>query len=123
MKGATIRRSFRASRVECPARLMPKPLGPSRVTRQLALAHHIERLIEDGHLRDPATNATSPRIPPPTKKRLRSPAALIIPPPQEGGSDLYRGGGSLPLGLCLCYPKLRCIRKAWRSQNGPLSRY
>ena len=56
MSGATVRCKFVAATKRAPCRTVtraansPKSRCPSRAARMLALAHHIERLIETGEL-------------------------------------------------------------------------
>ena len=53
----------------------PKPPGPSRLARVLALAHFVERLVDAGDLPDYATAATALGV---TRARLSQLLALLL---------------------------------------------
>ncbi len=57
MSGPTIRRQFRRPLAEPEPSPTAIPQGPSRIARQLALAHHIEALVESGKVEDYAQAA------------------------------------------------------------------
>lgn len=75
MRGATILRRFRATRQGPTTRPIPKPQGPSRIARQLALARHIERLIDEGHIKDYAHAASTLGL---TRARLTQIMNLLL---------------------------------------------
>ena len=58
MSGVTVKYTVDFGRRQDEARELPVPTDvPTRLARQLALAHHVERLVEDGTLRDYAEAA------------------------------------------------------------------
>ena len=85
MSGASIRCKFVASPKPAPGRTAPKvvrspkPNGPSRAARMLALAHHIERQIEDGAIPDYATAARALGL---TRARLTQIMNLLLLGPE-----------------------------------------
>ena len=85
MSGATVRCKFVASPKSAPGRAAPKvvrsprPSGPSRTARMLALAHHIERQIEEGAIPDFATAARALGL---TRARLTQVMNLLLLAPE-----------------------------------------
>ena len=81
MSGATVRCKFVAAAKRAPGRPVtraansPKPRGPSRTARMLALAHHIERRIDAGAIPDYATAARSLGV---TRARLTQLMNLLL---------------------------------------------
>ena len=73
MSGATVRCKFVPAAKPTPGKhapkvvRSPKPSGPSRTARMLALAHHIERQIDDGAIPDYAAAARALNL---TRARL-----------------------------------------------------
>ena len=91
MSGATVRCRFVASPKPAPGRSAPKvvrspkPSGPSRSARMLALAHHISRLVEAGDLTGYAEAA---RILGLTRARLTQVMKLLLLSPEIQGQVL-----------------------------------
>ena len=83
MRGTTIRRRFRRPLGECEPLSVALPVGPTRIACQLALAHHIEGLIEGGKVRDYSEAAKQLGL---TRARLTQIANLLLLAPwlQEG---------------------------------------
>ena len=79
MKGATIRRQFREPRAERAATPEPKPQGPSRVARLLALAHHVESLLGSGQLKSHAEAARQLGL---TRARMTQVSNLLLLSPE-----------------------------------------
>ncbi len=85
MSGATVRCKFVPAARPGPGRAVtkavssPLPNGPSRTARMLALAHHIERLIEAGELTGYAEAARSLGL---TRARLTQVMNLLLLAPQ-----------------------------------------
>ena len=53
MTSVTVKVAFRSCRRhEAPQTPTPKPTGPTAIARRIALAHHVDALIERGELRD-----------------------------------------------------------------------
>ncbi len=52
MTAITVKVSFRTARRSEAPPPAPKPVGPTAIARRIALAHHVEALIERGELRD-----------------------------------------------------------------------
>ncbi len=81
MSGATVRCKFVAATKRAPGRTVtraaksPKPRAPSRAARMLALAHHIERLIEAGELTGYSEAARSLGL---TRARLTQVMSLLL---------------------------------------------
>ena len=81
MSGATVRCKFVAAAKRAPCRTVtraadsPKPRAPSRTARMLALAYHVERLIEAGAIPDYATAARSLGV---TRARLTQLMNLLL---------------------------------------------
>ena len=93
MSGATVRCKFVASPKPAPGRAVtkavksPKPTGPSRTARMLALAHHIERQIEDGAIPDYAAAARALGL---TRARITQVMNLLLLAPEIQGRILRR---------------------------------
>lgn len=103
------RGSAPAEGAPCPARKAAPP-GPCRAARMLALAHHLERLVEEGKLRDYADAARRLGI---TRARVSQIADLLLLSPaiQE----------ALLLGTARASERdLRRVVKElnWQKQNG-----
>ncbi len=81
MSGATVRCKFVASAKRAPCRTVaraansPKPRGPSRTARMLALAHYVERLVEAGEL---SGYAEAARVLGLTRARLTQVMGLLL---------------------------------------------
>ena len=73
-RGTVGRRSPKPAATDAPP---PKPSGPTRLARQLALAHRIEQAIDDGTLEDYADAARRFGI---TRARMSQIARLIMLP-------------------------------------------
>ncbi len=88
MSGATVRCKFVAAAKRAPGRTVTraanssKSRGPSRTARMLALAHHIERLIEAGELSGYAEAARSLGL---TRARLTQVMNLLLLAPEIQG--------------------------------------
>ncbi len=89
MSGATVRCKFVPAAKPAPGRAVtkavssPLPNGPSRTARMLALAHHVERLIEAGELESYSAAADALGL---TRARLTQVMNLLLLAPkiQEG---------------------------------------
>ena len=85
MSGASIRCKFVPAPKPAPGRAAPKvarsrkPNGPSRTARMLALAHHIEDLIEKGAIPDYATAAAALGV---TRARVTQVMSLLLLAPE-----------------------------------------
>ena len=85
MSGATVRCKFIPAAKPAPGRAVTKaassskPTGPSRTARMLALAHHIERQIEDGAIPDYAAAAHALGV---TRARLTQVMNLLLLAPE-----------------------------------------
>ena len=85
MSGATVRFKFAAPPKPAPGRAAskvvrsPKPRGPSRAARMLALAHYIERQIEDRAIPDYAAAARALGV---TRARLTQIMNLLLLAPE-----------------------------------------
>ena len=85
MSRATVRCKFVPAPKPAPGRAVskvvrsPKPTGPSRVARMLALAHYIERLIDDGAIPDYASAAAALGV---TRARLSQVMSLLLLAPE-----------------------------------------
>ena len=85
MSGATVRCKFVPAAKPAPGRAVPKvvrstkPSGPSRAARMLALAHHIERQIDDGVIADYAAAARALGV---TRARLTQVMNLLLLAPE-----------------------------------------
>ncbi len=85
MSGATLRCKFVAAAKPAPGRTVtraansPKPKGASRTARMLALAHHVERLIEAGELTSYTEAARSLGL---TRARLTQVMNLLVLAPE-----------------------------------------
>ncbi len=85
MSGATVRCKFVAPPKPAPGRAVPKvvrspkPSGPSRTARMLALAHYIDRQIEDGAIPDYAAAAHALGV---TRARLTQIMNLLLLTPE-----------------------------------------
>ena len=88
MSGATVRCRFVPAAKPTPGKNAPKvvrsqkPSGPSRTARMLALAHHIERQIEDGAIPDFAAAARALGL---TRARLTQIMNLLLLAPEIQG--------------------------------------
>ena len=71
VRGTVGRRSPKPAATDAP---LPKPSGPTRLARQLALAHRIEQAIDDGTLEDYADAARRFGI---TRARMSQIASLL----------------------------------------------
>ncbi len=114
MSGATVRCKFVASAKRAPGRTVtravnsPKPRGPSRTARMLALAHHVERLIDRGELSGYAEAARSLGL---TRARLTQVMGLLMLAPETQAQVL--------LGRLICSERqLRRVvgEPCWRKQ-------
>ena len=85
MSGATVRCKFVPAARPAPGRAAPKvirspkPNGPSRSARMLALAHYIERLVEAGEL---TSYAEAARVLGLTRARLTQVMNLLLLAPE-----------------------------------------
>ena len=85
MSGATVRCKFVPAAKPAPGRATPKvvrspkPSGASRTARMLALAHHIERQIEDSTIPDYAAAARALGV---TRARLTQIMNLLLLAPE-----------------------------------------
>ena len=85
MSGATVRCKFVPAPKPAPGRAVtkavtsPKPSGPSRAARMLALAHHIERQIDDGAIPDYAAAARALGL---TRARITQVMNLLLLAPE-----------------------------------------
>ena len=85
MSGATVRCKFVPAAKPAPGRAVPKvarppkPNGPSRTARMLALAHYIERQIDDGTILDYASAACALGV---TRARLTQVMNLLLLSPE-----------------------------------------
>ena len=93
MSGATVRCKFLPAAKPAPGRAAPKvvtspkPTGPSRTARMLALAHHIERQIDDGTIPDYAAAARALGL---TRARITQVMNLLLLAPEIQGQILRR---------------------------------
>ena len=74
----------------------PRPSGPSRAARMLALAHHVERLVEAGELSGYAEAARSLGL---TRARLTQVMALLLLAPDLQERILQGDTGSTERSL------------------------
>ena len=85
MSGATVRCTFVPAPKPAPGRAAPKavrsprPSGPSRAARMLALAHYVEHQIEDDAIRDYASAADALGV---TRARLSQVMSLLLLAPE-----------------------------------------
>ncbi len=85
MSGARVRCTFGPVAKPAPGRAVPSavssplPQGPSRTARMLALAHHIERQIEEGAIPDYAAVAQALGV---TRARLTQIMNLLLLAPE-----------------------------------------
>ena len=85
MSGGTVRCKFVPAAKPAPGRTVtkavksPKPSGPSRAARMLALAHHIERRIDDGTIPGYAAAARALGL---TRARLTQVMNLLLLAPE-----------------------------------------
>ncbi len=85
MSGATVRCKFVPAARPAPGRAVtktvgsPLPDGPSRTARMLALAHHVERLVEAGELESYSAAADALGL---TRARLTQVMNLLLLAPE-----------------------------------------
>ena len=128
MSGATVRCTFVPAVKPAPGRAVPKvvrspkPNGPSRTARMLALAHHIERLIDDGVIPDYAAAARALGV---TRARLTQVMNLLLLAPEVQEQVLAGeiGGSERRLRAVIaqsCWATQAAITRV--PERGPLSR-
>ena len=98
MSGATVRCKFLLAAKPAPGGAVTKavsstkPSSPSRAARMLALAHHIERLVEAGELENYADAARSLGL---TRARLTQVVKrLLLGPEVEQQGRVSKGGAT-----------------------------